>query len=434
MNEIQKEFSENLRLKLHQVKEILDFTTQELANQIGVTRQSFSNLENLNTNTNTNINSLHVIAILSVIDRRLKDSDDIHKVRELIEVDKFFDTSCYDNEISLVDTWFEMQGLTPKTQNNNGATGKELIMKNIGIIDTSQLINDPTSLSVIIEKEDIVYIPSAVLKELDKVLNNKIFDSVLVNKIITAKRMIKQYKGKIRIWYSKKGFGDSTILQLVIQEIADHTVSSVSVYTFDKDLADECLHCNLSKSIKHNAEVKVFGYTNGEFIENNGNCGNVDYPKIITDLHTILWRGGQSVSSEFFNDECIVEEQAPIPTISGNNQVIKFWAHYVQAGDIYRFYKYIKLHKGETITVNILTFNNNADIYAGLVAYSESDNTELKSEYVSLAGSYWKTITLHIDSDKYDYINLDIIANKNSVYDGFWDGADGFIDDFKITK
>ncbi|MGN0676197.1 MAG: hypothetical protein ACI4K5_00450, partial [Ruminococcus sp.] len=130
MNEIQKEFSENLRLKLHQVKEILDFTTQELANQIGVTRQSFSNLENLNTNTN--INSLHVIAILSVIDRRLKDSDDIHKVRELIEVDKFFDTSCYDNEISLVDTWFEMQGLTPKTQNNNGVIGKELIMKSIG--------------------------------------------------------------------------------------------------------------------------------------------------------------------------------------------------------------------------------------------------------------------------------------------------------------
>jgi len=90
--------------------------------------------------------------------------------------------------------------------------------------------------------------------------------------------------------------------------------------------------------------------------------------------------------------------------------------------------------KGERISVNVLTFNNYCDMYVALTAYSESENRELKSEYVSIGSGQWVTLCLDIDKSVYNYINLDIIPMKDSVFYDNFDGIYAYVDDFKVTK
>ena len=147
----------------------------------------------------------------------------------------------------------------------------------------------------------------------------------------------------------------------------------------------------------------------------------------------IMWRNGECCSS-FNESESMAEEISPIKTLSGNQEVLKYWAWYAKQNDIYRFYQWTDLKKGNIAVVNIVSFDNQCDVYACLMAYSKKDGVELRSERVSLSGNWWKTISLFIDDDKYDCINLELTINRDSQWNGYWDGMDGFIDDFKIVK
>lgn len=147
----------------------------------------------------------------------------------------------------------------------------------------------------------------------------------------------------------------------------------------------------------------------------------------------LLWRNGECCPS-FNESESMAKEISPIKTLSGNQEVLKYWAWYAKQNDIYRFYQWIDLKKGNIAVVNIVSFDNQCDAYACLMAYSKKDGSELRSESVSLSGNWWKTISLYIDDDKYDCINLEIVVNRDSQWNGYWDGMDGFIDDFKIIE
>jgi len=304
-------------------------------------------------------------------------------------------------------------------------------MKVLNIIDTNQLITDADIVRVLIERKQSVIVPLAVKKELAKVLDDKIFNDTLVRKIIKAKRVLSQYDRQIQTWKSRS-FGDSAIQQLILEQMSDKTVSEIRVYTGDKNLARECLEYNKSRAIKHGCEIKVFEYVNGKEQTTFSYVTEL-YPKYLADLDALMWRDGQLVP-DINKYDSLHRELSPIATLSKKESVTKFWAWYAKANDVYRIYKKIDLHKGERISVNVLTFNNYCDMYVALVAYSESENRELKSEYVSIGSGQWVSLCLDIDRSVYSYINLDIIPMKDSIlYDNF-DGIYAYVDDFKVTK
>jgi len=219
---------------------------------------------------------------------------------------------------------------------------------------------------------------------------------------------------------------------LILEQMSDKTVSEIRVYTGDKNLARECLEYNKSRAIKHGCEIKVFEYVNGKEQTTFSYVTEL-YPKYLADLDALMWRDGQLVP-DINKYDSLHRELSPIATLSKKESVTKFWAWYAKANDVYRIYKKIDLHKGERISVNVLTFNNYCDMYVALVAYSESENRELKSEYVSIGSGQWVSLCLDIDRSVYSYINLDIIPMKDSIlYDNF-DGIYAYVDDFKVTK
>jgi len=54
--------------------------------------------------------------------------------------------------------------------------------------------------------------------------------------------------------------------------------------------------------------------------------------------------------------------------------------------------------------------------------------------YVSIGSGQWVTLCLDIDKSVYNYINLDIIPMKDSVFQDNFEGIDAYVDDFKVTK
>ena len=260
-------------------------------------------------------------------------------------------------------------------------------------------------------------------------MNNHILDEGITNRIIECKRTLKLHQEHIHFWKSKR-FGDSAILQLITQKIYDPSISVINVYTNDKFLAKECLEYRDSEGTIPTCAINILEYKTGE--ETSLPTDSISYPKQIKEVEAAMWRNNIYIP-EFNGNDSLAEETAPIPTLSGNELVTKYWAWYVHGKDHYRIYKKIHLHEGETVSVNIVSFDNQCDVYASLMAFREIDQTQTYSEPVSLSGSTWKTLTFEVDKD-YDYINIVLVPEKDSTFNGEWNGMDGFIDDFKITQ
>jgi len=152
---------------------------------------------------------------------------------------------------------------------------------------------------------------------------------------------------------------------------------------------------------------------------------------VLDELSILMWRNGKKIPGDH-KKYCFCEEPAPVPTLSGKKEVIKYWLWYAQAGDVVRLYQELSLQAGDRISANVISFDNTCDVWAALVAFSPSENKELKSDYISLSGKNWKKLSLILDSNKYKFINLELCVKQNSVLHGKFNGMDGFIDDFKI--
>ena len=100
---------ELLQSELKTIRLYMDFSTQELADYLGVTRQTINNLES----GKTKLSATQVIALFAIIDRRLRhDSKEYSSVRKLIG-----ESPCdSDNSPSLLELWFDCLEL--KTKDN----------------------------------------------------------------------------------------------------------------------------------------------------------------------------------------------------------------------------------------------------------------------------------------------------------------------------
>lgn len=91
---------ELLQNELKTIRLYMDFSTQELADYLGVTRQTINNLES----GKTKLSDTQVIALFAIIDRRLRhDSKEYDSVRKLIG-----ESSCDSaGNPSVLDLWFD---------------------------------------------------------------------------------------------------------------------------------------------------------------------------------------------------------------------------------------------------------------------------------------------------------------------------------------
>ncbi|MBE6875456.1 MAG: hypothetical protein E7496_01820 [Ruminococcus sp.] len=157
----------------------------------------------------------------------------------------------------------------------------------------------------------------------------------------------------------------------------------------------------------------------------------MEYP--IEKLSALMWRNGIKIEGDH-DFYCFCKEPAPVPAPSKNAHVIKYWEWYVQAHDLFRLYKKTELCTGDIVSVNLLALENDCDAVARLMAYCEFDDSEIQSRTISLSQRGWQKLTLEIPSDKYTYINIEVIPQKASILKGTWDGMAGFVDDFKIIR
>ena len=217
-----KEIVQKLQLNLKQIRQMMELSTQQLADYLGLTRQSVNNLEN----TKSTLSEIQVIALLAVIERRLyRDSPEFRKIKNLLGWNANFATE------SLLDIWFSLSDLHYKEYTPD-CTEPQPPMKTIHIIHTDQLVRDSGIIPILVDRGEEIHIPSSVTKELDDILNDNILDEIMTEKIILAKRTLKTHSQKIHFWKAKNLL-DSDIQQLVAEKLCDFSVSVINVYTND---------------------------------------------------------------------------------------------------------------------------------------------------------------------------------------------------------
>ena len=182
------------------------------------------------------------------------------------------------------------------------------------------------------------------------------------------------------------------------------------------------------------ARLECLMNTNNKKQDNEKMEENMDIQKIISP-EAVMWRKGV-LQTDFNRYDSLAEEPAPVPPPSGNKTVLKYWAYDAKAEDHYRIYKKMPLKKGDIVSVSIVSFDNNCDVYANLMAYSEKTQTEYfcqPRKGISLNGKKWKTITYKIEEDC-DFINITLEPKRDAVFNGHWCGMDGFIDSFEVVR
>ena len=416
-----KEISQKFQSQLKPIRQMLELSTQELADDIGVTRQTINNLEN----GKSPLSETQVIALLAVIDRRLhNDSPEFRQIRNMLDFNIHPDENHpFETEL-LLDSWFHLSGLHYKEYTMDGSNSEDF-MKTIHIFDTSQLIKDSSIIPILCQKKEEIYIPLSTIHELNKELDNQILNDSIITQIIQAKKILKTHRDALHFWKSQR-FRDSSILQLIVQKINDPFIKYINIYTSDTVLAKDCLEISKRRS----CIVNILEYQEGKKIPFDEKLPS--YPKKLTHLKAMIWKNGQALSN-FNQDDSFSEENSSIPTLSGNALVTKFWAWYPHTDEIYRIYQKIHLHQGEIVTINLRLQNHQCQVKASLMAYSESDHSENHSESILLQDTTWKPLTLFIKKDC-DEINILLQFKKDLNESPEQTHLICYMDDFKITN
>lgn len=426
MNEIDK-ITCALQKNFNQIRNTLGLSVQTLADYLGTSRQTIHNL----TCEKSKLTQTQAISVLALIDFVFSDdSPEYTELQTLLGIDAYIEQNQIPPDSSFLDTWFYLYDIKSKLTNALSING-EILMKNkkIAIIDTSQLIQDPYIIDELTNSDEEIFIPTSVKKELDKLLSRHILEIGMPEKIVCAKRTLQKYKKKITFWQPQTvTFGDCDIMQLVLTAMSDRSVQAISLYTFDKELTHDVLGLDKSKCIIHQCNIQVFQYQNKKKTLTKA---NITSQISLTDIKLTMYRQNKWIQ-EFEHNSAI--ENAPIPTPSGADKVLKFWAWHAQAGDVYRLYYKTPLKEGEKVSINIMTLDNcGTDSYVRLMAWGEGLDP-LKSKKIPIPVREWKKLELTIDNHHYQYINLEIIPQRDSQYNGAWNGVDGFVDDFKISR
>ncbi|MDE5754319.1 MAG: helix-turn-helix domain-containing protein [Oscillospiraceae bacterium] len=417
--------STNLWKKLKVIRLVLGLSAQQLADLMGMTRQNLSNIEA----GKSQLSYTQVIALLAIIERRIhKNTFELNEIEKLLELSEISGLS---SNHTLLDIWFYLSGLKFKPDETIfDESREEFFMKYIvNIIDTNQLIDDADVIIELMKDEkNRIYVPIAVKKELDKILERALGDEGLLNRIIYAKKFLVKYKKKIFFWQSKT-FGDPTIQQLVLEQMSYQAVESINVFTKDEALSLDCENFNNSRSIKHSCKIQALYFKNGKIFPT---LGKMKYPYTLDNFEAVAWRNGV-VIPEFNKFDSLAEEDAPVLAPNGG-KTTKYWLWYAQKGDVFRVYKKIRVYEKQTLTADVLSYDN-CNVYARLVAYRTSDDAILASDYIELGDCRWKKLTLNITGGMYDFANAEFFVNQTSTPDARgWCGSDGFIANFQIKE
>lgn len=308
------------------------------------------------------------------------------------------------------------------------------------IIDTNQLIDCPEVLDYVVKKEYIVYIPDAVLQELDKKLVDNVFDDKFIEKIRKAKKILNKNKDKyinIKLLVKSSTFADPKILQCVLELMSDRSIKNIIVYTKDGDLTADVFTISKLKSIEHMSSVKALSFDSVKQNVHEKAKQPHDQKKKFKYLNfapdgIFVWRNSGFLENSEKNYHATATESAPVPTLSGKKEVLKFWLWRALANDWIKIYKDTAIKKGDKISLNFMTLDNSCDLFIGLELYVNGTNKKQHSDFISITPNKWHTLSITAD-DEYNDINFAVKVRKNSKWDGNFDGTAGYIDDFKIT-
>ena len=166
-----------------------------------------------------------------------------------------------------------------------------------------------------------------------------------------------------------------------------------------------------------------------------------------------MWRDGKRCyGCNRYHSLYMAENEVITP--SGSPFALKFWADHALSGDDYRIYKWFnngffddhmyapssgtQVFPGQTVSVNIFTYENTCEMVAWLWVYSsENDRSYVSEQKIALTENKWTTLSLTIPSEAdvhYNCVNVQIVPLKNSTMnpDGF-DGLAVYLDDLKIS-
>ena len=317
--------------------------------------------------------------------------------------------------------------------------------KNVCIIVTNQFIECPEVLDYAVKNEYIIYIPESVFMEINKTLAENVFDDDFISKIRKAKKIIDKNKGRYinakSLISSPNFFADPKIIQYILEIMTDNSVDNLIIYTDDRALARDINQkiCKL-ESIKHRChiEAKSFRYENKNKPDNSRESVTRS-PKRVTVIGNVdsmlVWRNNDCLdNSEGRYSTCI--ENTPVPTLSGNECVLKFWLHEALNKDWIKLYKDIKIKKGNKISINFMTLDNSCDLLIGLELYDSTGQKKQSSNFINgMKDGKWYTISM-IANDDYDDVNFAIKVRINSQMnpDYNFNGTAGYIDSFTITE
>ncbi len=185
------------------------------------------------------------------------------------------------------------------------------------------------------------------------------------------------------------------------------------------------------------------------------------------NFHILMWRNGKK-RNDLVNDGNMWVSSNEVKAPSGSPYTLKIWADAVRKNDCIKIYRWFnigtfdnikyeptsctKIYPRQKINVNVMTRYNTAGMKARLSVYSQIENKNAYSEYITLEQGKWQKLEFTIPESYssisrsmsdfeskhemysfYDCLNIELMMSENSYYDNGYDGIDLYVDTLKIT-
>lgn len=321
------------------------------------------------------------------------------------------------------------------------------------LIDTNQFFSNPQVLDYAINMGYEVYVPSAVLSELDKVHNQEgkgdnflEYAKKYHDAFETLERNKSKYKYAKSLTSDSSNFVDPKILQWVLEFMGERRIQEIIVYTEDKKLTDDInkriatLTC-----ITHNSKVSAEKFikettqdvktTQSDKKPKNKSCTpkkNVsDEKKKITVITKpdgmFIWRDDNYLADK--SGYGFAYTNYDIEKLKGE-KALRVWHKNALRGDWIKVYTDLPIKKGSHVSIEFIIFDNSCDIFAGLELWLNGTKKQ-PSEFTRVKEGKWCKISMIAD-DYYDDVNFAVKAINNCT--SGHESINIFIKNFTITE
>lgn len=201
--------------------------------------------------------------------------------------------------------------------------------------------------------------------------------------------------------------------------------------------------------------AKFHGETVPDYIREASEENNFSFafPCSYQGMEAIMWRNGTERSDLISKKNSLWISSGEVTAPSGSPYTLKFWAHYVKAGDCMRIFRWFdgerdfgdyrvyeptsctRIFGGQTISTKLFTRYNNCNMHIRLMAYSTIKDIEAYSEEITLKPYEWTDISFTLPDVGYhfDCLNIEIVPEKDSYFENGYDGLDLYVDTIRIS-